>query len=195
MLRFISFQTMRRRGNTTTRSRHHTLEFHNAVLLASISPSSQFHHPCVVGVLRMDQPDARSVRRRRRDTDNDLGVGAETPRSATSASPPSHSKPPTTPTGLAPLGDSYSHHTQIAQLWLRSRLLLSDPSDTSGTNTLFRTQGEDRPLTLENVWLAIELVGLIWRRFLGLFWGEGIRGRVGVYVLGRGVAGILPTAR
>lgn len=140
----------------------------------------------------MDEPDARSLRRRRRDTDNDLGAGAET----RSAKPtPLYSKPPASrSTGL---GDSYAHHTQIAQLWLRSRLLLpnGDLSDPLGTATLFRTQGEDRPLTLENVWLATELVGLIWRRFLGLFWGEGIRGRVGVYVLGRGVAGILPTAR
>lgn len=177
----------------TTRSRHTLWNLlHNFVLLASFSSSSRSHGPCVVGVLRMDQPDARSLRRRRRDNDNNLGAGAETPRSANH---PSSSKPPTPrSTGL---GDSYSHHTQIAQLWLRSRLLLpnGDPSDPSGSSTLFRTQGEDRPLTLENVWLAIELVGLIWRRFLGLFWDEGIRGRVGVYVLGRGVAGILPTAR
>jgi hypothetical protein len=42
--------------------------------------------------------------------------------------------------------------------------------------------------------LALELVGLLWRRFLGLFWGEH-RVKMGVYLAGRAVKGVLPTAR
>ncbi len=86
-----------------------------------------------------------------------------------------------------------------AKLWLESRRVSASlpgrsAHGTSTTHTRTPTlnpPGEDRPLTLRTVRIALALVPLLWARFALLFWTEH-RARLALFVLGRLVKGVLP---
>ncbi|KAK4684083.1 hypothetical protein P7C73_g6120, partial [Tremellales sp. Uapishka_1] len=93
---------------------------------------------------------------------------------------------PATRTG-ASLPKEHLARSHTTQLWLQSRLL-------SSTSPTFRQQGEDRPITFDNIKLSLRLLSLVWIRFLSFFWnGQGLR--MCLFLVGKVVKGILPAAR
>ncbi|KAL7424591.1 hypothetical protein Q5752_000275 [Cryptotrichosporon argae] len=80
----------------------------------------------------------------------------------------------------------------VASLWLQSRAQ-PQPALASSPAPLLK-QGEDRPVTFKNSRIAVSLVGLLWGRFLGLFW-QGYRLRIAAFLISRVIKGVLPAAR
>jgi len=93
------------------------------------------------------------------------------------------------------LSEEYTDRSDVAQLWLRSRLLLSGESPKGKKiANVYRQQGEHRPLSISNIHLALQLVSLLWSDFLGLFW-QGNRSRVTAFLARRLIKGVLPAAK
>ena len=85
--------------------------------------------------------------------------------------------------------------TPVAKLWLESRLRAEQTDGDAATQSgPYRPKGEDRPMTIANCWIAVQLVGLLWGRFLAMFW-EGNRHRVMMYLIRRLLQGVLPALK
>ncbi len=95
-------------------------------------------------------------------------------------------------TPILSLPAEHDHRSPTTKLWLQSRLIPSSSPAREGVS--FRTKGEERPVTMQNIRLALQLMILVWSRFLGLFWGQH-KLRVVGFLAGRMVKGILPAAR
>lgn len=92
-----------------------------------------------------------------------------------------------------------AEHSPVVQIWLASRVLLPgeqarEPRKGVNLDPTYRTRGDDRPLTLDNIRMALALSVLLWRRFLGLFWKEQ-QARMTAFILRRMLKGFLPAAR
>ncbi len=102
------------------------------------------------------------------------------------------------PRGTLDLPKGDQHRSVVAQLWLRSRLLevdqVSSPRKGRSIPDVYRSRGEDRPLTIANISIAFRLIGLLWADFLGLFWRDH-RWRVNAFLGRRLVKGVLPAAK
>ena len=107
-------------------------------------------------------------------------------------------------TSVLELPEEDRHRSKVAQSWLKSRLntpltpsSLSSSVDGGGDETpssVYRNKGEDRPLTVANIKLALLLAIELWRPFLGLFW-HGHRLGITAFLLRRIVRGTLPACR
>lgn len=82
------------------------------------------------------------------------------------------------------------HRSEIAQLWLQSRLEYAPEEDGPS----YRRKGEYRPLTRENIRISVRLFRLLFKPFVQLFW-EGNEWKIMGYVFGRLVKGIFPAGR
>jgi hypothetical protein len=91
------------------------------------------------------------------------------------------------------LPESDRQRPVVSQLWLQSRLI-HPPLPNSTTS--YTPRGEDRPLTLRNIKIALRLrLGLhLWRRFLLLFW-EGRKLRITGYLVRRLIRGSIPALK
>lgn len=79
----------------------------------------------------------------------------------------------------------HPHLTPVAQKWLQSR--------TTASSALL-PPGEDRPLSLSNIRLALSLVPMLAPRFLLLFW-HSHRLRMVIFIVGQLLRGILPALK
>jgi len=76
-----------------------------------------------------------------------------------------------------------------AQLWLQSRF-----TDSHTGSSTYTPRGEDRPVNIRNIKIAVQLVLHLWRPFLGLFW-EGRRLRVIGFMIRKLIRGSIPAAK
>ena len=80
---------------------------------------------------------------------------------------------------------------EVSQLWLRSRLETSNGDADAPT---YLEAGREKPLTLDNIKLAIQLVPHLWEPFWGLFWASH-RYAVLFYLVRRLIRSVIPVTK